>query len=113
MKEYEEGRIWFTQKGKIVTVGITERALQELGSVQSISLPTEGEDCMQDDVVAELEGDQSSFEMISPLEGMIVSVNDELSENPDVVQNDPLDEGWIFKMKLGKTEDEEEDEQEE
>ena len=111
MQEYDDGRIWYVQKGKVVTVGLTERALQDIGNVQSVSLPVDGEDCTQDDVVAEIEGDQNSFEMIVPMDGSIVAVNDELNDNPDVLQNDPLDEGWIFKLRLEG--DEESDEEEE
>ena len=113
MQEYDDGRIWFVQKGKVVTVGITERGLQEIGNVQSISLPVDGEECTQDDVVAEIEGSSMSFEMIMPMDGTIVGINDELNENPDVLQNDPLDEGWIFKIILEGSEDDEEEEESE
>lgn len=113
MQEYDDGRIWYTQKGKVLTVGLTERGLQEIGNVQSVSLPVDGEDCSQDDVLAEVEGDQATFEMIAPMDGSVVAVNDELNENPDVLQNDPLDEGWIFKLQLASNADDEEESEEE
>ena len=100
MNEYDEGRIWFHKKGKTVTVGVTQAALSELGSLQGVSLPVEGDEITQDDVVGELEGDQQSFELISPFTGMISAVNDALNEHYDLIEKDPQDEGWIFKMKI-------------
>jgi glycine cleavage system H protein len=110
MNEYDEGRIWFKKRGGIVTVGLTEKALEEIGSVQSIQLPVEGDEFTRDDVVAEIEGARANFEVISPMDGGIVSVNESLSEDFDSLQGDPLDEGWIFKLKsVAGEEGEEED----
>ena len=115
MNEYDEGRVWFRKKGGIVTVGITEKAMDEIGGVQGISLPVEGDECLQDEVVGEIEGDKAAFEIIAPLDGTIVAVNERLSDEFEVLEQDPLDEGWIFKVRAPKeeTEDGDDDEGEE
>ena len=99
MKEYDEGRIWFRRIGDLITVGLTEKALEEIGAVQRVQLPAEGDEVNQDDVVAEIEGAKLNFEVIAPLDGGIFAVNEPLSEDFETLQGDPLDEGWLFKLK--------------
>jgi len=113
MNEYDEGRIWFKKKGGVVTVGLTEKALEEIGSVQGVQLPMEGDEVSQDDVVCEIEGSRQNFEVIAPLDGSIVSVNESLSDDFESLQGDPLDEGWILKFKALKTESEDSEDDEE
>lgn len=99
VKEYDEGRIWFRKSGGLITVGLTEKALEEIGAVQGVQLPVEGDEVSQDDVVAEIEGARLNFEVIAPLDGGVVAVNDLLSDDFESLQGDPLDEGWLFKLK--------------
>jgi len=113
MNEYDEGKIWFKRKGSVVTVGLTEKAFEEIGGVQAVNLPVEGDEFTQDDVVAEVEGDHSTFEVIAPLAGLVVSVNETLNEDFELLESDPLDEGWIFKIRVPKGEGDTEDEQDE
>jgi len=112
MNEYDEGRIWYRKKGGVVTVGLTEKALEEIGGIQGISLPVEGDECLQDDVIGEIEGVKTAFEVISPVDGTIVAVNESLAEEYEVIESDPLDEGWIYKVQIAKADDEEDDDEE-
>ena len=111
MQEYDDGKIWFKKKGGVVTVGLTEKAFEEIGGVQGVLLPVEGEECLQDEVVAEVEGEKIAFEVITPIDGTIISVNESLNEDYDVLESDPLDEGWMFKVRVPKDENEEDDEE--
>ena len=113
MIEYDDGRIWYRKKGKVITIGLTEKAFEELGDVESISLPTEGDEFNQDDVIAEVSGNRGGFEVISPVDGAVVSVNDELNSNIDVLIEDPLDEGWICQIRMEALDDVEEEEESE
>jgi glycine cleavage system H protein len=112
MSEYDEGRIWCKKKAGVMTVGLTEKALEEIGKIQGISLPAEGDECMQDEVVGEIEGDKVAFEMIAPIDGTIVAVNELLTDDQEILESDPLDEGWIYKIEMPKDDEEEEDEEE-
>lgn len=105
MQEYDEGRIWFKQKGKVVTVGLTEKALEEIGTIQTVNLPIEGDECTQDDAVCEIEGVKTTFEVIAPMDGTIVTINDTLNEDTEILATDPLDEGWIYKIRVAKSEE--------
>ena len=112
MNEYDDGKIWFKKKGGLVTIGLTEKAFEEIGSVQSINLPVEGDEVLQDEVVAEIEGDKVAFELIAPLDGTIEVVNEQLTDEHELLESDPLDEGWIFKIRFPKEEEDEESEDE-
>jgi glycine cleavage system H protein len=105
MNEYDEGRIWFKKKAGLYTIGLTEKALEEIGSVQGVQLPVEGDEVSQDDVVCEIEGSKQNFEVISPVEGSVVAVNEVLADDFESLQGDPLDEGWILRLKPPKGED--------
>ena len=112
MNEYDDGKIWFKKKGGLVTIGLTEKAFEEIGSVQSINLPVEGDEVLQDEVVAEIEGDKVAFELIAPLDGTIEVVNEQLTDEHELLESDPLDEGWIFKIRIPKEEEDEESDDE-
>ena len=112
MNEYDDGRIWYKKKGGVITVGLTEKAFEEIGGVRGIMLPIDGDEVSQDDVVAEIEGESGTFELIAPLPGVITAVNDSLAEELEVLESDPLDEGWIYKAKIVKAESQEEDDDE-
>lgn len=112
MIEYDDGRIWYRKKGKVITVGLTEKAFEEIGDVDHISLPTEGDELSQDDVLGEVSGTKNAFEVISPVDGVVVSVNDELNSNYDILTEDPLDEGWICQIKMESADGDDSAEQE-
>ncbi len=113
MNEYDEGKIWFRKKGKVTTVGLTEKAFDEIGGVQGVMLPVEGDEVSQDDVVCEIEGEKTAFELICPVDGVIEAVNETLNEDFELLESDPLDEGWIFKIRAQQNEEDAEDESEE
>ncbi len=108
MNEYDEGRIWYKKKGGVVTVGLTEKAVDEIGGIQGLSLPVEGDEIQEGDVVGEIEGEKTTFEVIAPLSGTIEAVNEELNHEYEVLESDSLDEGWIYKIRVvGEGEEEE------
>ncbi len=113
MTEYDDGRIWYKKKGKVITLGLTEKAFEELGEVESISLPSDGDEINQDDVIGEVIGTKSTFEIITPVDGSIIVVNDELNDNLDLLIEDPTDEGWICQIRMESNVEDAGDEEEE
>lgn len=109
MTEYDDGKIWYRKKGKLITLGVTEKVFEELGDLESVALPSEGDEISQDDVIGELSGTRGSFEIITPVDGSISAVNNEISDNPDVLAEDPLDEGWICQIRIESVSDDEEE----
>ena len=82
----------------IVTVGITHYAVEKIGDVTHVELPEEGEDVEQGKPFAEIEHHKGVDEVYSPVTGRIVEVNDFLSESPEVLNEDPYEEGWLIKV---------------
>ena len=98
--EYEEGKLWFKRKGSMVTLGLTHSALEELGAVEEVELPDEGEDFDKGEVVVTVEGTRGSIEVIAPAAGVISEINAGAREESDVIAEDPLEEGWLVKIEI-------------
>ncbi|HAR43478.1 MAG TPA: hypothetical protein DCS07_12740 [Bdellovibrionales bacterium] len=98
--EYLDGKLWFTRKAAIVTIGLTSAAIEEIGAVQKIEMPEEGDDFTKGEVVVTVTGSNSEIEVIAPASGMVHEVNSEIKEETDRVTEDPLEEGWLVKLEV-------------
>ena len=83
-----------------ITVGITSRGVEEIGQIQSISLPDEGEDFSKGEVICTVDGTNGSLEVVLPATGTIDTRNESAAEEPDVVSDDPMEEGWLVKIEI-------------
>ena len=98
--EYHEGKFWFHREGNILTLGITERGLELLGEAEKLHLPQEGDDFEADDVIIEIDGTDGGLQVISPAEGYVTEVNKSVSSDVAVLNEDPVDEGWLVKIEI-------------
>ena len=103
--EFLEGKLWFQRKGSVVTLGLTSSAIEELGAVEGLEFPNEGDDFDKGDVVVTVEGSQGKIEVITPAAGLIQEVNEAAQDEPDRVTEDPLEEGWLVKLEIQDTSD--------
>jgi glycine cleavage system H protein len=112
--EYDEGRCWYKKSGKRVQLGLTSLALDEIGQIEKVTLPTEGDSCDEGDVLAEIEGSIGTLEVIAPMAGIVAAVNENLQDSPEIIAEDPTDEGWLMRLKidLGEEESDENDSEE-
>ncbi|MCM2279571.1 MAG: glycine cleavage system protein H [Oligoflexia bacterium] len=106
--EYQEGKLWFQRKGSTVTIGLTSLATEEVGQVQSLELPDEEEDFEKGDAVVTVDGSNGKLEVTTPASGFVKEVNAALVEEPDIVSEDPLEEGWLVKLEIQDSSDLEE-----
>ena len=100
--KYTEEHEWLLKEGDTVTVGITEHAASELGDLVFIELPEQGVKVEKDQEIVVIESVKAASDIMAPLDGEIVEVNDAIVENPTLVNEDPTGEAWFFKMKLDK-----------
>jgi len=107
--EWLDGKLWYRKSGKKLTLGITDAALEDLGEVQSVSLPDEDDRFDEDEVLVTVEGTDESLDVPMPIRGFVHEVNTALQETPEMVSEDPMDSGWLITV---QAEDEEEDEEE-
>ncbi len=98
--KYTEEHEWLRVEGDVVVVGITEHASEQLGDIVFVELPEEGTEVTKDEEVVVIESVKAASDILAPLDGEIVEVNEVLVDNPALVNDDPLGEGWFFKMKI-------------
>ena len=98
--EYQDGKLWFHRKGDIVTVGMTMSGLEDIGAVESVDFPDEGEDFEKGNIIATIDGTNGKLEVITPASGVIQEVNEAAKEEPEVISDDPLEEGWLVKLEI-------------
>ena len=90
---------WLRTEGDIVVVGITEHASTQLGDVVFVELPEEGTTISKDDEIVVIESVKAASDILAPLDGEIIKINETLSDEPSKVNEDPMGEAWFFKMK--------------
>ncbi|MED7926862.1 glycine cleavage system protein GcvH [Nonomuraea sp. LP-02] len=92
--------------GLTITVGITEFAAEALGDVVFVQLPEVGANVEAGDSVGEVESTKSVSEIYAPVGGEVVEVNQNVADDPSLVNSDPYGEGWMFRVRIeGEPED--------
>ena len=94
-KEHE----WAALDEDIVTIGITDYAQGELGDIVFVELPEVGTQFTAGDSFGVIEAVKTVSDLFSPVTGEIIEVNDELTNNPALINTSPYQEGWIVKIK--------------
>jgi glycine cleavage system H protein len=100
MLKYTEEHEWLRVDGDEVVVGITEHAAEQLGDLVFVELPTEGATVAKGDEIVTIESVKAASDIRAPLDGTITEVNQAVVENPALVNEDPIEAGWFFKMTL-------------
>lgn len=98
---YSKEHEWVAVDGEIATIGVTEYAAGEMGDVVFMELPEEGSDVSLGDPVGTIETVKSVEDLYCPLSGEITEINEGVLDAPELVNQDPLEGGWLFKVKLG------------
>nr|AAC04987.1 Gcv3p: H-protein subunit of the glycine cleavage system [Saccharomyces cerevisiae] len=87
---------------KTAFVGITKYATDSLGDATYVELPEVGTEISQGESLGSIESVKSASEIYQPADGTVEEINTNLEENPGVVNEDPMGDGWLVKMKLGE-----------
>ncbi len=98
--KFTEEHEWLRVEGDLVVVGITEHAAEQLGDVVFVELPEPDTTVSKDDEIVVIESVKAASDILAPVDGEIVEVNDALTDNPALVNEDPQGDAWFFKMKL-------------
>lgn len=85
---------------KLVTIGITDYAAEKLGEIVFVELPEEGSEVGPDDNFGVVESTKSVSDLFSPVGGTVAEINDVLIDTPEIINEDPYDEGWMIKVKV-------------
>jgi glycine cleavage system H protein len=97
--KYTEEHEWLLEEGELIVVGITEHAAEQLGDIVFVELPEVGTEVSKDDEVVVIESVKAASDILAPLDGEIVEVNEALADNPGLINEDATGAGWFFKIK--------------
>lgn len=98
--KYTKEHEWVRVEGDVATVGVTDFAQSELGDIVFVEIETEGENLSQNDVFGTVEAVKTVSDLYMPISGEILEVNEGLQSEPESVNNDPYNSGWMVKMKI-------------
>ena len=96
---YTEQHEWIRDDGELVRVGITDYAQEQLGDVVYVDLPAPGAEVEQGQVFGEVESTKSVSDLYAPVSGTVAERNDALDERPELVNEDPMGEGWMVAIR--------------
>ena len=102
---YTRTHEWIAQDGGEAVVGVSEHAQHEMGDIVFVELPKAGARTEQGKSCMVVESVKASFEINAPAAGEVTAVNEELSANQALINESPLEKGWLFRMKLSSPED--------
>ena len=97
---YTKDHEWARIDGNRATVGITDFAVHQLGDITMVELPREGESFRREQVLGTVESVKAVSDIYSPLSGKVVKTNDPLRDQPELVNEDCYDEGWMVELEL-------------
>ena len=98
--KYTKDHEWVLVDGDVATIGITDFAQGELGDIVFVEIETEGETLDKEEVFGTIEAVKTVSDLYMPLSGEVVEVNAELEDNPELVNQEPYEGGWMIKIKL-------------
>lgn len=102
-RRYSQEHEWVLLEGEIATIGVTEYAASELGDVVFVELPEVGGEVNMGEAVGTIESVKAVADLFAPVSGEIVEVNEAVADTPELVNTDPLDAGWLMKIRLADT----------
>jgi glycine cleavage system H protein len=97
--KYTEEHEWLDVEGDLIVVGITEHAAEQLGDIVFVELPEVGTVVTKDEEVCVIESVKAASDILAPLDGEIVEVNEALVADPGKINEDAIG-SWFFKMKV-------------
>ncbi len=98
-RKYTKDHEWAKTDGDLVVVGVTDHAQHELGDVVYVELPKSGSKTTQHKPFGVVESVKAASDLFAPVTGEVVDVNTNLEQQPDLVNSDPLGQGWMIKVK--------------
>ena len=98
--KYTKDHEWVLIEGNTATVGITDFAQSELGDIVYVEVETLDETLDKEEVFGTVEAVKTVSDLFIPLSGTIESFNEELDQNPELVNSDPYGSGWMIKMNI-------------
>jgi glycine cleavage system H protein len=98
--KYTRDHEWVKVEGNIAIVGITDFAVQELGDLVYVELPVIGDEVRAGERLAAVESVKAASDVFAPVSGEVVEVNEALEDEAGLLNESPMDEGWIARIEM-------------
>ena len=96
---YSKDHEWIEMDADIGTIGVSDHAQEQLGDVVFVELPEAGDTVAKDDDIVVIESVKAASDIMAPLDGEIVEVNEALDGNPGMVNEHAMGDAWFFKIR--------------
>lgn len=103
--KYSKEHEWVLVEDNVATVGITEFAQDQLGDIVFVELPAVGDKVSKEDAFGVIESVKAVSDIYAPVSGKVLEVNDDLPENPEMVNEDAYGDGWMIKVEMNDPEE--------
>ena len=98
--KYTKEHEWVLIEAGTATVGITDYAQDQLGDIVFVELPAVGDKVSKEDAFGVVESVKAVSDIYAPLSGKVIEVNDDLPDDPEMLNEDPYGDGWIIRIEL-------------
>lgn len=96
--KYTKTHEWVRVRGGVVEVGITDFAQHQLSDITYVELPELDRRLQAGEEAVVVESIKAASDVYAPISGIVVEVNEDLANSPDIVNSDPFEGGWLFRM---------------
>ena len=103
--KYSEDHEWVKIKDNVAIIGLTMHAAESLGDIVYIDVDSLGKDLKQFEKFGEIESVKAVSDLFVPVSGKVVEINEELTNNPEYVNEDCYEKGWIIKLEVENSND--------
>ncbi len=97
---YTKEHTWVKVEENLAVIGITDYGQDQLGTIVYVELPQKGDFVDAGDKVVSVESLKATVEIFSPLTGKITNINEELNDEPDLINSEPYVSGWLYELEL-------------
>jgi len=98
--KYSKEHEWVLVEGNVATVGITDYAQDQLGDIVFVELPAVGDKVSKEDAFGVVESVKAVSDIYAPVTGKVIEINDDLPDNPEILNEDPYGDAWIIKIEM-------------
>jgi glycine cleavage system H protein len=100
MMKYTPAHEWIAVENDVATVGITLFAQEKLGDLVFVQLPKKGAQLQAGAAAAVVESVKAASDVYAPISGEVIDINEQVVQDPTLVNSDPTAKGWLFKLKI-------------
>jgi len=99
-RKYTKEHEWVLLEDGVATIGVTDFAASELGDIVFVEMPEVGDEVNIEETVGSIESVKAVEDLFVPVTGEVVEINEDIDATPELVNSEPFDGGWLFKVKM-------------